>query len=252
MPTCNVCAVTQISRAVRLSCGTLPTSATNFKLSNFSCRVISSNPDDRVNIDELDKQGHRGCRGLMPENTVVGMLKALELGVTTLEMDTVITKDGHVILSHEPFFNHEITTSPEGAYILEADQHNHNIYRMIYSEIKQYDVGLKLHPRFSRQQKLPAVKPLLRDVFTAVKSYCQLHNVAEPFYNIETKTMEFGDNIDHPVPSVFVDTLMRVIEDAGTNPVKILLSSLLSYRYFWLFHFSIFYWCYISYLYIEL
>ena len=52
----------------------------------------------------FDKQGHRGCRGLMPENTIAAMIKALELGVTTLEMDAVITRDSQVVLSHEPFF----------------------------------------------------------------------------------------------------------------------------------------------------
>ena len=54
----------------------------------------------------FDFQGHRGCRGLMPENTIPAMLKAIGLGVTTLEMDIVFTKDNVAILSHEPFFNH--------------------------------------------------------------------------------------------------------------------------------------------------
>ncbi len=58
----------------------------------------------------FDKEGHRGCRGLMPENTIPAMLKALDLGVTTLEMDALITQDEKVILSHDAFFNHEITT----------------------------------------------------------------------------------------------------------------------------------------------
>ncbi|MBS1576972.1 MAG: glycerophosphodiester phosphodiesterase, partial [Bacteroidetes bacterium] len=57
----------------------------------------------------FDKEGHRGCRGLMPENTIPAMLHALDLGVTTLEMDVCITKDKKVLLSHDPYFNHEIT-----------------------------------------------------------------------------------------------------------------------------------------------
>ena len=65
----------------------------------------------------FDKQGHRGCRGLMPENTIPAMLHALGMNVTTLEMDIVFTKDGKAILSHEPFFNHEITTKPDGTFI---------------------------------------------------------------------------------------------------------------------------------------
>ena len=65
----------------------------------------------------FDKQGHRGCRGLMPENTIPAFIHAIDLGVTTLEMDVVITKDSQVILSHEPFFNHEITTKPDGTFV---------------------------------------------------------------------------------------------------------------------------------------
>src|SRR4026208_263192 len=98
-----------------------------------------------VSQTEFDKQGHRGCRGLMPENTIPAMLKALDLGVTTLEMDIVITKDKKVILSHEPWFESEITTKPDGNYIPAADAMKYNIYQMDYAEVKKYDVGMKPH-----------------------------------------------------------------------------------------------------------
>jgi len=74
----------------------------------------------------LDIQGHRGCRGLMPENTIAGFLKAIDLGVTTLELDLSVNGDGNVIVSHEPFFNHEMSTAPNGESISEADQLQHN------------------------------------------------------------------------------------------------------------------------------
>ena len=66
---------------------------------------------------EFDWQGHRGCRGLLPENTIPAMLEAINLGVTTLEMDVVITKDKVVLVSHEAFLNHEISTKPTGQYV---------------------------------------------------------------------------------------------------------------------------------------
>ena len=66
-------------------------------------------------------QGHRGCRGLMPENTIPAMLKAIDLGVTTLEMDVVITKDNKVVVSHEPWFEAEITTKPDGSFVKPAE-----------------------------------------------------------------------------------------------------------------------------------
>ena len=161
----------------------------------------------------FDKQGHRGCRGLMPENTLPAMIKAIDLGVTTLEMDAVITKDGQVILSHEPFFNHEITTKSDGSFVSEAEEKSLNIYNFSYDEIKRFDVGLKPHPRFSRQQKVAAVKPLLAELIDSVENYCRLHNRKPVFYNIETKSDSATDNRFHPAPRRFVDLLIQVIKE---------------------------------------
>ena len=100
----------------------------------ISQKNIQSNLSSTVSV--FDKQGHRGCRGLMPENTIPAMLKALDLGVTTLEMDASISKDKKIFLSHEPFFNHEITTKPNGSFIEQKDEHSYNMYQMLYDSIK--------------------------------------------------------------------------------------------------------------------
>ncbi len=159
----------------------------------------------------FDKQGHRGCRGLMPENTIAAMLKAIDLGVTTLETDAVITRDKKVILSHEPFFNHEITTKPDGAGVTEAEEKGLNIYRMNYAEVEKYDVGLRPHPRFPKQQKLAAHKPLLADMIGSVEDYCLSHHKPLPHYNIETKSQPATDNQYHPAPAEFVELIAAVI-----------------------------------------
>jgi glycerophosphoryl diester phosphodiesterase len=163
----------------------------------------------------FDKEGHRGCRGLMPENTIPAMLYAIGMGVTTLEMDIVFTKDGKAILSHEPFFNHEITTKPDGTYIDEQEEKNFNIYKMDYAEVQAYDVGLKPHPRFPKQEKIKASKPLLADVFAAVKKDMMTRKRPFPFFNIETKTTPATDDLYHPKPAEFVEKLMQVISDNG-------------------------------------
>jgi glycerophosphoryl diester phosphodiesterase len=158
-------------------------------------------------VDSFDYQGHRGCRGLMPENTIPAFLKAIDLQVTTLEMDVVITKDQQVIVSHEPFFNHEISTKSDGSFIEERDERSYNIYQMTYAETQRYDVGLKPHPRFPLQQKIAVNKPLLSDVIDTVEA-----NNGHMFYNIETKTKPETDGIFHPTPDVFVNLLMDVIK----------------------------------------
>lgn len=178
-----------------------------------ACHVVAKNDSSASNF--FDKQGHRGCRGLMPENTIPAMVKALQLGVTTLEMDAVITKDKQVIVSHEPFFSHEIATQPDGKPINTSEEKNFNIYKMTYSETQQFDVGLKPHPRFLQQQKLPARKPLLADLIDSVEQYCLLHKLPLPFYNIETKSQPFTDNLFHPAPEEFVDLVMQVVNQKG-------------------------------------
>ena len=164
-------------------------------------------------VQFFDTQGHRGCRGLMPENTIPAMYKAIDLGVTTLEMDIVFTLDQQAILSHEPFFNHEITIKPDGRFVSKEEERSLNIYQMDYAQVKKYDVGLKGHPSYPRQKHLPANKPLLSDVFVKVKEYCRQQNKPVPFFNIETKTNPETDNKFHPAPEQFVDLLMKVINE---------------------------------------
>jgi glycerophosphoryl diester phosphodiesterase len=192
----------------------------NKKIFNYSlavicflvaCHVSKKAPESKNLAELFDKQGHRGSRGLMPENTFPAMKTALDLGVTTLEMDIVFTKDKQAILSHEPFFNHEITTKADGSYVTESEEKSLNIFKMTYEEVKKYDVGMKPHPRFPKQQKLAVYKPLLSDLLDSVQQYMMTSKRALPYFNIETKTSPSTDNIYHPAPAEFVEGLMAVV-----------------------------------------
>lgn len=175
----------------------------------LSCFSAKKN---QTTTSSFDKQGHRGCRGLMPENTIPAMLKAIDLGVTTLETDVVITADQQVILSHEPFFSHDITTKPDGTYVTAEEEKKLNIFQMDYADVRKYDVGLKPFPRFPKQQKLATYKPLLSDVIDSVLAYCTKMGKPVPAFNIETKSQPATDGIYHPAPAVFVDLIMEVIQ----------------------------------------
>lgn len=179
----------------------------------FACNTSRTNNSKM--LPEFDLQGHRGCRGLMPENTIPAMLHALDMGVNTLEMDISFSKDGVPLLSHEPFFNHEITTKPDGGFISAKEERAYNLYRMNYDSILTYDVGLKPHPRFPKQQKLAAVKPRLADLIDSVIVYMKNRKRKPVLYNIETKTLPAGDNIYHPAPGPFIEGLMKVIKEKG-------------------------------------
>ncbi len=162
--------------------------------------------------EKFDIQGKAGCRGIMPENTIAGMIKALTLGVTTLELDAVISKDLQVVLSQEPYFNHEISLSPEGKPISLKDEKKHNIYKMNYVDIQKYDVGSKPHPRFPGQQKFKAYKPLLGEMIDSVENYVKLYRLSKPDYSIETKLIPKGDNEFQPDAATYVELMMAIIK----------------------------------------
>ncbi|UKT62940.1 glycerophosphodiester phosphodiesterase family protein [Pedobacter mucosus] len=160
---------------------------------------------------KFDVQGKAGARGIMPENTIEGMLKAVDLGVTTLEMDAVISKDKQVVLSQEPYFNNEISLMPNGKAISFKDQKKYNIYKMDYAEVKKFDVGSKVHARFPGQMKFKAYKPLLSETIDAVEAYVKAQKLVKPVYSIETKTIKNGDNEFQPEPAEFVELIMEIV-----------------------------------------
>lgn len=164
---------------------------------------------------KFDLEGHRGCRGLMPENTIPAMLKAIDLGVNTLELDVVITADNKVVVSHESFFNHEITTLPSGKTFEEKDEKRYNIYKMTCDSVQGYDVGIKPNIRFPFQQKMHVQKPLLSSLIDSVEAYLTRINHHKVFYNIEIKSKKTTDNIFHPEPEKFADLLLDIIYQKG-------------------------------------
>lgn len=151
----------------------------------------------------VEIEGHRGARGLAPENTIPSFLKALEYDVDTLELDVVISADSKIVVSHEPWFSHVISLDKNGNAISEEKEKEHNIYKMKYSEIKLFDVGSIGNKGFPEQQKMKVAKPLLKDVFEAVQKYIKKNKLKQVRYNIEIKSNEAGDNIFHPAPAVF-------------------------------------------------
>ena len=178
---------------------------------------IQCSPPKSMNqqIPALDLQGHRGCRGLMPENTIPAMTYALDLGVNTLEMDVVISQDRKVVVSHEPFFNHEISIKPDGSLVSEAEEQSLNIYKMPYSTIQTFDVGSKPHPRFPRQTKIKLAKPLLQDLIDSAEKHAARTGRALPFYNIEIKSLPGSDDRYHPAPEEFTNLVMTEVIARG-------------------------------------
>lgn len=164
-------------------------------------------------FDDIDLQGHRGARGLWPENSISGFVNVLKWGVNTLEMDLAVTADAQLVVSHEPYFSSEICLAPSGNEITETDQLKNRIYSMTHAQIRSFDCGSKLHPRFPTQKKTPTYKPLLADVIDTIESIVQSKNLEAIRYNIEIKSTPSGDYLFHPAPADYSDIVYNFIDD---------------------------------------
>lgn len=164
-------------------------------------------------IPRFDIQGHRGARGLMPENTIPAFLMALDSGVTTLELDVVITKDKQVVVSHEPWMSASICFDSEGRVYTEKEEKKFNIYQMTYEEVKQFNCGTKINERFPNQAKMKVSKPLLRDVIVAVEDQIKSNASYEVDYNIEIKSAPEGDNKFHPSIEEYSDLVYKLVDE---------------------------------------
>ena len=160
----------------------------------------------------LDLQGHRGARGLLPENTLPAFAKALAIGVTTLELDTGVTKDGVVVISHDPVLNPDITRSADGKWVSSGPR----LKDLTYDELKTFDVG-RIKPgsrtagRFPDQQAVDGTPvPALAHLFELV---ARSGNESVRF-NIETKInpQKPDDTVD---PKTFAEALVATIQDHG-------------------------------------
>jgi glycerophosphoryl diester phosphodiesterase len=161
------------------------------------------------------KEGHRGTRGLMPENTIPSMKKALDDGANIIEVDIQISRDKKVMVAHDAHLNPQITLSPQGKEISEADGKQHILYQMDYAEIRQYDVGSKYHPDFPQQKKIRAYIPLLGELIDSVERYTREKRLEPAIYNIEIKASPDQDNLYHPAPTALIDLVMEVVKASG-------------------------------------
>lgn len=168
----------------------------------------------KSSTNNFDFQAHRGGRGLMPENTIPAMLAVMDNDkVTTLEMDLAITKDKQVVVSHDPTLNPIITTKADGTYI---KANEFTIYQMDYVQLQKFDVGLKIHPVYPQQKKLAVAIPTLNDLVDSVE--IKGNNIGrQMFYNLEIKSVDGKDGIEHPAPDEFVELVVNIIKQKNID-----------------------------------
>ena len=178
------------------------------------CNASQKNTSGSKNLvlPAFNKEGHRGTRGLMPENVIPAMYKAIDHGVNTVEVDVVISKDRKVVISHDVYFHPDITTTPDGRHLDSREAQQHQLYTMTYDSIRKYDVGLKPHKDFPQQQKIPAYKPLLDELIDSTDAYARKSG-KNIIYNIELKTNSAYDGKKQPPVEETVDLVMQVVNN---------------------------------------
>jgi glycerophosphoryl diester phosphodiesterase len=161
----------------------------------------------------FDLQGHRGARGLAPENTLAGFAKALAVGVSTLELDLAMTRDGVLVVHHDLRLNPETTRGPGGRPLTEVGP---PIRSLTFEELRRYDVG-RLKPEthyaktYSGQEPADGERiPTLQEVFDLVRRSGADH----VRFNIETKLAP-GSSTNAPDPETFAFAVAKAVRENG-------------------------------------
>ena len=162
----------------------------------------------------LELQGHRGARGLWPENTLAAFEGALELGVSALELDCGLTRDGVVVVTHDPELNPDLTRGADGRFLARTGA---RICDLTFSEVEGYDVG-RLKPgsayaaRFPEQEAVDGERiPRLTDVLALVRT----RGEGRVRVAIEVKTFPEQPELT-ATPEAFAAALQGDLEATGT------------------------------------
>jgi glycerophosphoryl diester phosphodiesterase len=158
----------------------------------------------------LQVQGHRGARARYPENTLPAFEHALSVGADVLEMDLAVTRDRKLVLSHDAFLNPELCLAPGGKRMESPIR----IFSLSLDEVKKYDCGSLLNPRFPKQTLVKGTQiPTLEEVFAHVKK--SKHPVAKKIeFNIETKIRADRPE-DTTTPGEFAELLVTALKKNG-------------------------------------
>ncbi|TGK09672.1 glycerophosphodiester phosphodiesterase [Leptospira selangorensis] len=160
----------------------------------------------------LDLQGHRGARGLKPENTWPAFEEALSQGMTTIELDTVLTKDQKIIIHHDSESNPALCTKKDGSDIISK-----SIYELTLAELKELDCGTKKNPKFPEQISVPGTELLtIQEFFEKVQTWERTgKRKVIPKFNIETKFPNDSDSqVSNEILEAHVNLLIKAIETA--------------------------------------
>jgi glycerophosphoryl diester phosphodiesterase len=175
-----------------------------------ACKTTKTTTAAKNEYPSFYTVGHRGTRGLMPENTIPAMYRGLTEGANTIEFDVHITKDGQVMVYHDASFTPSYTTTPDGKDIPAEKRTDYIFYQMNYADIRPFIIGEKPYPAYPEQQRMRSYAPLLSEMIDSVEAYTKTHHLPAPYYLLEIKSSEKSDGKEQPAPEEYMDKLMAV------------------------------------------
>lgn len=143
------------------------------------------------------------------------------LGVTTLEMDVVLSADSQLIVSHEPWINADICAWPDSSA---EDPHHYNIHAMTAEQVAGFACGTVPFARFPEQRQMATFKPVFNHVLDSVVAYSNQHRLDLPGINVEIKSRPAWEPHFQPAPEVYVDAFLRKF-DAAAYPGRVTVQS---------------------------
>lgn len=185
-----------------------------FGLTTFlvACKSTGKMSATKQTYPSFLKIGHRGTRGLMPENTIPSMTKAIENGANVIETDVHLTRDGKVVVYHDASFNPDYTTKPNGDAITKEERKNLVFYQMDYKDIRPFVIGMKPYPLFPQQQRMASYAPLLSEMIDSVEAFTKSKGLPDVYYLVEVKSSAKTDGVEQPAPEEFMKVLMADLQ----------------------------------------
>ena len=162
----------------------------------------------------FDLEGHRGTRGLAPENTLAAFRRAIEIGVTTIETDMAVTKDDVIVISHDPFLNPDVVRGPDGQWLTSQGP---PIHTLTLAELRRYDIG-RLNPASQYARQFPEQRAVDGARFPQLSELFDLGKASgKPVrFNIETKITPTS-GADMPDPATFAKLVIAAVHAANVG-----------------------------------
>ncbi|HTP99506.1 MAG TPA: glycerophosphodiester phosphodiesterase [Casimicrobiaceae bacterium] len=160
----------------------------------------------------FDLEGHRGTRGLAPENTLAAFQRALAIGVTTLETDMAVTQDGVLVISHDPYLNPDIVRGPDGGWLAVRGP---AIHSLTLEELSRYDIG-RLNPASAYAKQFPLQEAVDGQRFPTLSQVFALGAGNAVRFDIETKITPTSGG-DTPDPATFAKLVVAAVQQAGVE-----------------------------------